>query len=322
LEQNRPLSVPEVAEILAISKNTVYDLIHKHELASYRIGRKVRVDLADIEAYKNKSRTDPSGRLVGTLHTPTPSHAVTTNSAAPSAPVSADMIILCGQDLLSDVLTQYLLRPPYNFRALRSYIGSFNGLLELYNGRATVSSVHLWDGVNDEYNLPYVRYLLPGISCRLVNLAYRTQGFYVAKGNPKQILTWEDLTRPDVLMFNREIGSGVRVLIDESLKKLGISPKNIRGYERCEKSHMAVASVVSRGEADVSVGNEKSARQVDTIDFIPIKQERLDLVIPKTVPEVIYSAMQEILNSHSFKAEISGIGGYDISQTGTVIAET
>ncbi len=317
MAQDKSLSVQEVAEFLDISKNTVYDLIHRGELASYRIGRKVRVDMQDIENYKNKSRTDSGGRLVGELHTPPAS------LPAISSPASlGDGVIICGQDMLLDVLAQYLLRPPYNFRALRSYIGSYNGLLEVYRGKATITSVHLWDGERDEYNLPYVRYLLPGISCLLVNLAYRMQGFYVAKGNPKNILSWEDLTRPDVIMLNREIGCGVRVLVDESLKKLGISPAQIHGYEHCDTSHLAVASAVSRGLVDVAIGNQKSALQVDNIDFIPVKKERLDLVIPQSTPQPYLNAFLEVLNSQAFRDEVRGIGGYDFEQTGKIIAET
>jgi putative molybdopterin biosynthesis protein len=304
--------------MLKISKNTVYELIRRNELASYRIGRKVRIDLQDIENYKNKSRTDASGRLMGALHTPDASPA----PAPPPALKPEGDIIICGQDMLLDLLTQCLLRAPYGFRALRSYVGSYSGLLELYYGKATISSVHLWDGEADEYNVGYVRHLLPGVSYTLVNLAYRTLGFYVAKGNPKGIKGWEDLTRPEVTMQNREIGCGVRVLIDESLKKRGISRRDIKGYEKFDTSHMAVASAVSRGEADAAVGNQKSARQVENIDFISIQQERLDLVIPDSAPKGCLEAVLEILTSKSFLDQVRGIGGYDISRTGEIIAKT
>jgi len=321
MPQNRPLSVQEVAEFLDISKNTVYDLIRRGELVSYRVGRKVRVDMQDIEAYKNKSRTDAAGRLLGTLHTPPSSAIMDRPAAVPVSGAGSDLII-SGQDMLLDLLAQDLRRSPYNFRALRSYIGSYDSLLDLYKRKATIASVHLWDGMTDEYNVPYVRYLLPGISCLIVNLCYRMQGFYVAKGNPKKLERWEDLTRPGVVMVNREIGCGVRVLIDESLSKLGLSASDISGYHRYDTSHLAVASVVSRGEADVAVGNEKSALQVGNIDFIPIQKERLDLVIPKSTPRIFMNAVMETLHSKSFRDEINGIGGYDISQIGEVIAET
>ena len=68
----------------------------------------------------------------------------------------------------------------------------------------------------EEYNISYIPKLLPGVLCVIVHLVCRMQGFYVAKGNPKKINTWKDLTRSDVLMINRERGCGVRVLIDET----------------------------------------------------------------------------------------------------------
>jgi putative molybdopterin biosynthesis protein len=325
MDSDKPLSVQEAADALYISKNTVYDLIHKNELASYRVGRKVRIDVQAIEDYKNRSRTDTNTRLVGQLHTPSVTAVGSRSIQVPvsSAPsLSEDSIIISGQDMLLDILAQYLQSPPYSLRALRFYIGSYDSLLELYRGKVTTSSVHLWDGEKDEYNLPFVRYLLPGISCSLVNLAYRMQGFYVAKGNPKNIKSWEDLINPDITMLNREIGCGVRVLIDESLKKYGIDPNQVRGYETWDKSHLSMASAVSRGDVDVAVGNQKSARQVENIDFIPLKKERVDLVIPKRTPKFFADAILEILNSQAFHDEVSGIGDYDITQTGQIIAET
>jgi len=46
------LTSEEVAGILKIAKNTVYELIKRGELPAYRVGRKIRVDPADVEKYK------------------------------------------------------------------------------------------------------------------------------------------------------------------------------------------------------------------------------------------------------------------------------
>ena len=46
----------EVAEILKISKFTVYELIKRGELAAYHVGRKVRVEAPDLEAFKQRSK--------------------------------------------------------------------------------------------------------------------------------------------------------------------------------------------------------------------------------------------------------------------------
>ena len=64
-------------------------------------------------------------------------------------------------------------------------------------------------------------------------------------------------------MINREFGAGSRVLLDEDLKLLGIYYKRIRGHETQVKSHFSVASAVNWGEADVGIGIEKIAKQID-----------------------------------------------------------
>lgn len=45
------LTAEEVAKMLRVSKNSVYRLAQSGELASYRVGRKLRFTLCDIEAY-------------------------------------------------------------------------------------------------------------------------------------------------------------------------------------------------------------------------------------------------------------------------------
>ncbi|MBP2643872.1 MAG: metal-binding protein, partial [Firmicutes bacterium] len=114
-----------------------------------------------------------------------------------------------------------------------------------------------------------------------------------------------------------------RVLLDEKLCYFNINHREINGYEQEELSHMAVASHVARGEADVGIGIEKVALQVEKIDFIPLQKERCDLVIRKEDQEKPwFQAILSVLQSESFQNEISGIGGYDLEYTGRIIAET
>lgn len=320
LKANSGLSTQEVAEILNISKNTVYELIKRGDLPSYRIGRKVRIDEKDIEEYKNRTRTNVRQHISSNNSNEifTGSNHLNTREFTPVLNDKRNFII-CGQDILLDILARHLERQPQGIRALRSHIGSYNGLVELYKGNVTVATAHLWDGKTDEYNVSYIPRLLPGVPCIIVHLVCRMQGFYVAKDNPKNINNWIDLTRPDVLMINREKGCGVRVLIDEQLKKQKISSKIINGYENEDLSHLAVASTVARGEADVGVGIEKVAYQVNNIDFVPLQKERYDLIIKQEyIDTPPIQAILEVLNSKEFQLELLGIGGYDISEMGEI----
>lgn len=307
MQDDSALTPLEVAEILKISKNTVYELIKRGELSGYKVGKKIRIDRADVEEYKKstKNNTNKDGYLIN------------------NEEIKNNDFIISGQDIMLDIMVRHLERSHKGFHAFRSYEGSYNGLYELYQGNVQVATTHLWDGDTGEYNLPYVKRMLPGVPAVIVHLAKRMQGFYIAKGNPKKIKSFEDFKRSDITMINREKGSGTRVLLDEKLRKLSISPSSIKGYNKECLSHLGIASAVSRGEADIGLGNEKSGLQVKDIDFIPIQWERYELVIRKEdFTKSNFKALLHVINSQEFRMEIQGIGGYDLTEMGKIVAET
>jgi putative molybdopterin biosynthesis protein len=297
----------EVAEILKISKFTVYELIKRGELAAYHVGRKVRVESPDLEAFKQKAK--------GVVQ---PGSGTTPRSAVPIS----EPVIICGQDLILDILVRQLERELPGTNCLRAHMGSINALLAIYYGKANVATAHLWDGDTDEYNIPYIRHILPGQKMVTINLVFRTQGFYVATGNPLGICRWADLARPDIRFVNREPGSGTRVLLDEHLRKLDIDHHQVPGYDNVETTHLAVASCVARGAADVGLGSESVSGQVKDLDFVPLQKERYDLIMRKEDLDKPYGkAILNLLRSTSFRNEVSGMGRYDLSQMGKLIAE-
>jgi putative molybdopterin biosynthesis protein len=317
--ENKPLTPQEVADILKISKSTVYELMKRRELNAYRVGKKLRVDLQDVENYKNKTKDIKSistfSPEVNKINTPTLIYEESTDKSS--------SFIISGQDVILDILCRYLDRHPKGVRALRSYEGSYNAIYSLYQGGCQVATAHMWYGKTGEYNVPYIERMLPGTPTIIIRLASRMQGFYVAKGNPKNIKDWNDIKRPDVVIINREKGSGTRILLDEHLRKMGISGKAINGYSRESQSHLAVASTVARGGADIGIGNEKACLQVQGIDFIPIQKEQYDMIIKKEDMNLpAFNAIFEILRSDEFKLELQGLGGYDLTELGKVIAET
>ena len=319
-KESNPLTPAEVAEILKISKYTVYEMVKRGELPAYRVGKKIRVDSQDLQEYIEKGKGNepaPDEHLVlppaSLLESPL--LAVETTAKAPG-------LVICGQDICLDILGRHLEHHPAGVRAYRQNLGSFAGLLALYQDRADLAAIHLWDSDSNSYNIPYVRRLLPGIPAVVIHLACRMQGFYVAHGNPKNIKQWEDLLQPGIRFVNREAGSGTRVLIDEQFRVSGINRQMVKGYENLEFSSLAVASAVSRGIVDVGVGNEKASMQVRDIDFIPLRKERYELVIKKEdINRAPFQAVLEILKSLAFKTELQGLGDYDLSETGTIVAE-
>lgn len=313
---DKALTPIEVADTLRIAKNTVYELVKRGELKAYRVGKKFRFDRADIEAYKKSMRGGASAPEAEDAGLP---DAASSSSPAPASEALTGGFVLCGQDLLLDTLARRLESHPSGCRVLRSYMGSYNGLCALYFGTVHAASAHLWDGDSGSYNTPFLRRLLPGIPVVVITLATRKVGFYVQKGNPKKLSGWTDLARSDLTMVNRERGSGIRVLIDERLRLQGLDGRRIPGYARECSTHLAVASLIARRGADFAVGSEKTGQQVGGIDFIPLQEERYDLVFKAadaTLP--IYTALAEIACSADFREELEGFGGYGTSETGKI----
>ena len=271
MAQNKSLSTQEVADILHVSKSTIYDLIRRGEIHSYKIGRKVRFTQDDVDAYIARSRHEHSTRPVKNIDT----HSTLLTPEKNEEPE----LIISGQDVVLDILANYLQQE--GVHTARTYLNSFEGLLSLYQDNIQVAACHLFDGF--DYNTSFVRSLMPGIPAVLVNVSYRTQGFYVQKGNPRNIKGWSDLGREDITVLNRRVGSSARILMDTQLKRLGIPASKVRGYDKIMKSHLTMAAAVAAGEADLAIGTERISRQMENLDFIPLLEERFDFVIKKEI---------------------------------------
>jgi len=303
----------EIAKLLKISKLTVYDLIKKGKLPSYRVGKQMRVDAADLEAYKRQAK--------GALQSS--SSEVQEPRPDPTTSPGTRSLVITGQDLSLDILSKHMENRLAGYRPLRSFAGSLDSLISMYRGESDLVSTHLLDGDTGEYNLPYIRKILIGCSYLVVNLLSRQAGFYVQSGNPLGLKNWPDLAKPGLRIVNREIGSGARVLLDEQLRLHRIAPSSLLGYEHSESNHLAVAGKVGSGEADVGIGIEKAAAIVGNVSFVPMIRERYDLVMRKSPDNARWiDAVLEILNSEAYQSELRSIQGYDLSQTGQVLYET
>jgi molybdate-binding protein/DNA-binding transcriptional regulator YhcF (GntR family) len=197
-----------------------------------------------------------------------------------------------------------------------SYAGSLGGLIALQENRAHLAGIHLLDEETGEYNYPYVRHVLPGRETAIVHLAYRVQGLMFAKTNPKQIQGIEDLGRGEITFINRQKGSGTRVLLDLHLRRLGILPSEVNGYDNELDTHVAVAASIAQGEADCGLGIQAAA-SASGLGFIPLFRERYDLVIPEEhFRSVLLFPLINIVSSSEFRNTVGKVEGYDSSQTG------
>ncbi|RJX30327.1 MAG: LysR family transcriptional regulator [Oxalobacter sp.] len=204
---------------------------------------------------------------------------------------------------------------PIEFR----YLSSTGAIAALSRQECDLAGFHIPMGDFEDVALKrFVQYLDPK-QHKLIHLAVLNQGLFLSPGNPKNLSTLTDITRPDVQFVNRQIGSGTRMLLEMLLGKAGIDPKTINGFDTEEFTHAAIAAFIASGMADVGFGVETAARRFG-LDFLPLIQERYFFAVDQdhmhTAPikDVI-----DILQSAEFKTQVNELVGYDGSDTGRVL---
>jgi len=227
--------------------------------------------------------------------------------------------ILCtgSHDLSIGVLEDQLKRRHRQLKIATTNVGSLGGLLAVQRGETHVSGTHLLDPQTGEYNVPYIKRIIPNLPVVLVHLVKREQGLLLPPGNPRSVSGLRDLV--DLRFVNRQAGSGTRVLLDFHLEQMGVDAHAIQGYEHEEFTHMAVAVQVASGLADAGLG-VRSAAQALGLDFIPIGEEQYDLLVLRSFFESEKGQwLLAAIHSREFKCAIEALGGYDASSTGEIL---
>ncbi|WP_141334623.1 molybdopterin biosynthesis protein [Paenibacillus sp. tmac-D7] len=239
----------------------------------------------------------------------------------PKEQIDRTTVITGSHDLSVDVL-HTLLRKEHPDRFLvSSHVGSMSGILAIQKGEAHAAGIHLFDEESGTYNVPYIEKHLKGHDVVLIQLVYREQGWILPKGNPLGIRCMEDLVKPHVTYINRQRGAGTRLLFDYLLKKEGLSREAVYGYDREAINHLSIAAAVAGGAADVGLGIY-SAAQAMGLDFIPVAEERYDLLMTKRFYDSPEGQMLvHVIQSESFKTEMEALGGYSCRESGQIVFE-
>jgi len=222
-------------------------------------------------------------------------------------------------DVAVELLAVHLgtLDPPVHLTT--DFVGSLAGLVALERGQADVAGSHLVDEETGQYNVPFVKKLLPNESVTVVNLVQRVQGLMVRAGNPRHILGIPDLAGKGTRFVNRQKGSGTRILLDTQLRRNGITPAQVEGYEKEETTHSAVAQAVAAGTADVGLGAQAAASAAG-LDFIPLVKERFDLIaLSDRVEKPPLKVLLDVIRSREFRGMLESIPGYDVGESGKTV---
>ena len=325
VERKLGVLVPERDQIKANITRKVLSPMGEDEFLRVRLGR-VRQKMVATPMQRGAGVITSLVRADGLVLIPRFSEGleagqeVSVELLRPLKEVENTIVAIGSHDMTLDLLASDLHRKNPQLTLSSSNVGSLGGLMALSRGEAHLAGSHLLDEQTGEYNLSFVRHYLRDQEVVVMNLVHRIQGLIIPKGNPKGVLSLEDLKREDIVYINRQRGSGTRLLLDYQLKQLKIPPEQVRGYNREEYTHLAVAAAIAASRADIGMGILSAARAME-LDFVPLLTEQYDLVIPKAYYESdLMQPLLSLIRSAEFQLEVDELGGYDTSMTGTVVA--
>ncbi len=167
-------------------------------------------------------------------------------------------------------------------------MGSGQALERLLSGDADLAGFH----VPDDDSISAVRKRLSAEGIQAYPVMRRSQGLIVAKGNPLGIKQLKDLARPEIRFINRQRGAGTRLMLDKLLDAQGLAAQKIKGYQREEFTHSAIATAILAGTADVGVGLKSVAIEYG-LNFIPLGDETYFLAMSPSL--IKRSAVSELI---------------------------
>jgi len=226
----------------------------------------------------------------------------------------SNRILVAGCDPGISVLSRHV--QAAGIELVLAHRNSSQALALLKAGCVHVAGTHLKDESSGESNLPEIDRMFSKNLVAVITFAIWEEGIVTAKTNPKGIRGVEDFSRKNIVIVNRELGSGSRALLDSQLKKLDLDPKRVRGYQQLTSGHLSAAWQVQSGAVDCCIATQAAARALG-LGFLPLVSERYDLVIRKQHLEIPRTQqLIDTLTRSDLRRELEGLGGYDTRVSG------
>ncbi len=296
----RLLSTKEVSELLDIHEKKVYKLITEQGLPATKVTGKWLFPSHLVEQWVENNTINYPRQKGYLLKTP------------------ALFVIAGSNDVLLDRSISYFMKLYPEYTVVFGNLGSLGGLKTLRQDLCHISSSHLVQEDQQDFNFSYAVQELDRLPA-VVNFCYREQGLLISKDNPKNIKSIGDLSRGDIRIVNRALGTGTRLWLDKKLQDRGIQPNEIKGYDREVQRHLDVGLEILSGRADVGPGIRTISGLLN-LDFIPMHWERFDLLISKErFFDRNIQAFLTMLHEQEWRDLSQDLHGYDLSQSGKMV---
>lgn len=190
----------------------------------------------------------------------------------------ADLVIIGSHCIGLDILIGRLRTRGITIKLIA--VGSEGGLNAIARGECDIAGLHLFDPKTGTYNRPFLK---PGLELfegygRRQGLLYRI-GDIRFEGKPVEAAILEALADPEIVMVNRNRGSGTRAIYDRLL-----GDARPLGYGVEASSHHAIAAAIHQGRADFGIAIDVVAHDRG-LGFTPICDESFDFMIPDSRKE-------------------------------------
>jgi len=296
----RLLSTKEVSELLDIHEKKVYKLITEQSLPATKVTGKWLFPSHLVEQWVENNTINYPRQQGYLLRTP------------------ALFVIAGSNDILLDKSISYFMKLYPEYTVVFGNLGSLGGLKTLKQGLCHISSSHLVQEDQQDFNFSYAVQELDKLPA-VVNFCYREQGLLISKDNPKNIQSIGDLSRGDIRIVNRSLGTGTRLWLDKKLQDRAVQPDEIKGYDREVQRHLDVGLEILSGRADAGPGIRTIAGLLN-LDFIPMHWERFDLLISKErfFDRNIQSFLT-MLHEQEWRDLSQELQGYDLTHSGKMV---
>lgn len=296
---NEFMLVPEVARYLGINQKKVYFLAKAGKIPATRVTGKWTFPKKLIDRWIEES----ASALVG----------------QPRRLEERSFLLVAGSDDPSlGILHDLYAAQNGSGSFFMATVGSSGGLDAMGRGIADVATAHLFEPARSPTG-KVARDPL-ATDAVIVQLFYRELGLLLPAGNPNQIRSIRDLTRPKLRLINRQSGSGTRIFLDSELARARMKAVDIAGYKTVVSTHLEVGMEILRGAADVGLATRTTAKLLG-LEFLPLTRERFDILVRKgRYFTRAVQALLTVIGSREFRARLDALGGYDAAESGRIVA--
>ena len=199
-------------------------------------------------------------------------------------------------------------------------VGSEAGVERFLAGETIAAAVHLHalEDAEADANVAAMKTRGDLADSVLIGFCRREQGFLVAPGNPLNIVTIDDVVAKRARIAMRPKGAGAQLLLLSLMHRAKAALDQLAAAGPVSPTGPDIAQAIQAGRADTGIATRAVARSAG-LDFVPVVWEPFDLLMrQRDYFRPPLQALIKFLRSDELAARAREMGGYDLSQSGSV----